>query len=61
MHVIFFCEVYGFIRQKFIDKKFLQKSNMHTLTILISNEKYQYTLSKYLHAMFTKRKQLLEN
>ena len=61
IHVVFFCEVYEFIRQKFIDKKFLQKSNMHTLAIMISNEKYQYTLSKYLYAMFKKRKQLLGN
>ena len=61
MHVLFFCKAYTFIRKKFIDEKFLQKANLHTFSILISNERYQYKLSKYLFAMFTKRRQLLEN
>ena len=61
MHVLFFCKAYTTIRKKFIHEKFLQKANLHTLAILISNEKYQFTLSKYLYAMFTKRKQLLGN
>ena len=61
MHVLFFCKAYTFIRKKFIDEKFLQKANLHTFSILISNERYQYKLSKYLFAMFTKRRQLLGN
>ena len=59
IHAIFFCPAYSNARKKFLDTKFLSKPNLHTLTILISNCHYQNQLSKYLKAMFSQRKQIL--
>ena len=61
IHSIFLCPAYVHIRTKFIDKKFLDRPNLQTLSVLISNEIYQFQLSKYLVAMFSHRKRLLEN
>ena len=61
MHTVFFCDAYRDIRSKLIPEKFLKKSNLHTLIILISNESYQMILAKYLFLMFSRRKILLNH
>ena len=60
IHIIFVCPAYSTLRTKFIDPKFLQKPNLQTLSIMISNEKYQNMLSRYLCYLFTARKRLLD-
>ena len=59
IHSIFFCRAYEDIRVKLLPKKFLEKPNLHTFNVLISNYNYQIILSKYLLAMFAKRKRAL--
>ena len=59
IHSIFFCKAYEDIREKFLPKKFLEKPNLQTFNVLISNFNYQIILSKYLLAMFAKRKKAL--
>ena len=60
IHSIFFCPYYSNLRSKFLDKKFLENRNLNTLAILISNEHYQIQLSKYLKAMFSARKRMID-
>ena len=59
IHSVFVCDAYDTIRSKFLPQKFIDKANAQTLKILISNESYQLILSKYLLAMFSKRKNML--
>ena len=59
LHSIFFCKAYDDIRTKFLPKQFIENPNTHTFNILISNYSYQIILSKYLLAMFAKRKKTL--
>ena len=61
IHIVFVCTAYNSLRTRFIDRKFLKTPNLQTLSILISNEKYQNMFSKYLCSMFTARKPLLDS
>ena len=60
IHSVFFCKAYDDIRAKFLPKKFIETPNLQTFNILISNYSYQIILSKYLLAMFSKRKKALD-